>query len=199
VQSDVRTEVELEDGLRHAAACTVEALERAGVRYAVIGGVALRFYLAAPRATRGLDLAVYGYDRIPRAELRADGFAYARRNAHSDNWLAPAPRRSSERVPVRFVAGGAEAESAVTRARPVPLGERPIAVCALDDLTALKLLAAEDAKRPVGKRQTDVRDLIQLSRQRPELLAAVPSLEGRLRRLLRDPRLRPDGVDAGVF
>ena len=67
-----------------------DVLERAGVPYALIGGVAVQLHTVEPRSTLDIDVAVPRFDDVPRGALLAAGFEYTGRHAQSDNWRAPA-------------------------------------------------------------------------------------------------------------
>jgi hypothetical protein len=49
-----------------------DLLEREGIPYAVIGGLALQLHSEEPRTTRDIDLAVEKYDDVPATQLRTD-------------------------------------------------------------------------------------------------------------------------------
>jgi hypothetical protein len=57
----------------------------AGVRYAVIRGVALQIRQPEPRTTLEIDLAVLSRADIPRAQLEAAGFTFTGQFTHSEN------------------------------------------------------------------------------------------------------------------
>jgi len=68
-----------------------ELLNRAGVSYALIGGVAVQIRTTEPRTTLDIDVAVPRFDDVPRAALLAAGFDHTGRHEHSDTWRAPPP------------------------------------------------------------------------------------------------------------
>ena len=81
-----------------------ELLEREGVPYALIGGVAVQLHTVEPRSTLDIDVAVPRFDDVPRRALLEAGFEHTGRHAHSDNWRAPgegllAARVAGERTP----------------------------------------------------------------------------------------------------
>jgi hypothetical protein len=77
-----------------------ELLEREGVPYALIGGVAVQIHSEEPRSTLDIDLAVPRAD-IPRRALLAGGFEHAGRHAHRDDWRAPGPGPLTRRTAIQ--------------------------------------------------------------------------------------------------
>ncbi len=49
-------------------------LEGSGLEYALIGGVAVQLWRSEPRTTLDIDVAVKGYESVPRAALNPNGF-----------------------------------------------------------------------------------------------------------------------------
>jgi hypothetical protein len=156
-----------------------DLLEREGVPYAVIGGLALQLHSEEPRTTRDIDLAVERYDDVPAAQLRAAGFEHVGRFPHSDNWIAPGSGPKDSRTPVQFSADH-EMAGAIQRATPLVVGSLRLRLVTAGDLLALKLRAAEDPSRRASKRATDVADILRLVEDRPELRDSVPDLAPRL-------------------
>lgn len=145
-----------------------ELLERVGVPYAVIGGLAVQLHSQEPRTTRDIDLAVKTYGDVPTAELQRAGFEHAGRFAHSDNWYAPGVGPARQRTPVRFSADEVDT-GVVDRAQLVMLGAVPLRLVTSADLLRLKLRAAEDPARRASKRATDVADILRLLEDYPIL------------------------------
>ena len=81
-----------------------ELLNRAGVAYALIGGVAVQIHTTEPRTTLDIDVAVPRFTDVPRAELLAAGFDHTGRHELSDNWHAPPAGPGSLRTTVQFSA-----------------------------------------------------------------------------------------------
>ena len=81
-----------------------ELLNRAGVSYALIGGVAVQIRTTEPRTTLDIDVAVPRFDDVPRAALLAAGFVHTGRHEHSDNWRAPSAGPGSLQTAVQFSA-----------------------------------------------------------------------------------------------
>ena len=99
---------------------TVTALlEREGVPYALIGGVAVQLLTEEPRTTRDIDIALRTFADIPNAALIRAGFEHLGRHAHSDNWAAPGAGPARERTSVQFAADEAGFAKAVERARSI--------------------------------------------------------------------------------
>jgi len=154
-------------------------LAEAGVRWAVIGGVALQVHRVEPRTTLDLDLAVDDRGKLPREALAAAGFRETGRFEHSDNWEAP------DGTPVQITDDPALGP-AVARAGEVELEGVRIPVIGRADLLHEKLRAAADPGRRRSKRLQDLADA-------QGLLEDDPALEGDLSRdersFLRTPRV----------
>src|SRR5438876_3634333 len=67
-----------------------------GVRYAIIGGVALQIHQREPRTTLDVDIALVSRQDLPRDHLLASGFRETGQFEHSNNWVGP------EGTPVQF-------------------------------------------------------------------------------------------------
>lgn len=173
----------LSEHLRAILISTGQLLDAAGIRYAAIGGVAVQLRLARPRPTDNLDVAIETYAELPRARLRAAGFVYDRRNAHSDGWFGPRSVAGRPRLGVRFVAGTPEAAAAISGATSVAVNGYDVRVAQPEDLIALELAAAEDPYRRPLKRRRDVSDVVHLLEQHPAVADALPTLRPRLARL----------------
>src|SRR5262249_47817491 len=137
-------------------------LEGAGLRYAIIGGVALQVHQAEPRTTLDIDLAVPSLDAIPRAALEATGFKRTGSFAHSENWLGP------EGVPVQFT-DDPLLGPAIERAEEIGLASVRVRVIGLADLLHEKLRAGSDPARRRSKRLQDLADAEALLEQTPAL------------------------------
>src|SRR5712691_11647128 len=81
-----------------------EILEREGVSYALIGGVAVQLRTEEPRTTLDIDLAVRRYNDVPSAALLDAGFEHTGRHEHSDNWRAPGSQPARLRTAIQFSA-----------------------------------------------------------------------------------------------
>ncbi len=79
-----------------------QLLQREGVAYALIGGVAIQLHLEEPRTTLGIDLAVPTYSNVPAEALVRAGFEHTGRHDHSDNWRAPGTGTLKQRTAVQF-------------------------------------------------------------------------------------------------
>ena len=150
-----------------------QLLEREGVPYALIGGVAVQLHTEDPRTTLDIDLAVPTYADVPREALLAAGFEHTGRHEHSDNWRAPGSAPLKQRTAVQFSAEDEGIAEAVTRASVVNLeGGVPLRVASVADLIALKLSAAMEPARRPSKRAHDVADVLALLEAHPELGSA---------------------------
>lgn len=147
-----------------------QLLEREGVPYALIGGVAVQLHTAEPRSTLDIDLAVPTYADIPRQALLAAGFEHTGRHEHSDNWRAPGSAPLNQRTAVQFSAEDQGIAAAVAHAGVVDLaGGVRLRVASVADLIVLKLAAADEPARRPSKREHDVADVLALLEEHPEL------------------------------
>lgn len=150
-----------------------QLLEREGVPYALIGGVAVQLHTEEPRTTLDIDLAVLTYADVPRQAMLAAGFEHTGRHDHSDNWRAPGSTPLKQRTAVQFSAEDEGIADAVTHASVVILdGGVPLRVASVADLIVLKLAAAVEPARRPSKRVHDVADVLALLEAHPELGSA---------------------------
>jgi hypothetical protein len=165
-----------------------DVLDKAGVPYALIGGLAVQVRTLEPRTTLDIDIAVGRYDEVPREALLHAGFDHTGRHAHSDNWSAPGTGPTATRTAVQFSAEDVGIADAISRASDVDLGGVRLRVASAADLIVLKLAAAAEPTRRPSKRQHDIADVIAIMEANPEL--QTPELLGRLRgiqQMLLDP------------
>jgi hypothetical protein len=169
-----------------------QLLEREGVRYALIGGVAVQMHTAEPRSTLDIDLAVARYADIPRAALLAAGFEHTGRHDHSDNWRAPGPGPLKQRTAVQFSAEDIGIAEAVEHANTVELDDSvKLRLATVADLIVLKLAAAAEPKRRPSKREHDMADVLALLEEHP--LEKTPQLAAQIRDVR--VRLLAAGID----
>jgi hypothetical protein len=169
-----------------------ELLNRAGVSYALIGGVAVQIRTTEPRTTLDIDVAVPRFDDVPRAALLAAGFDHTGRHEHSDNWRAPPAGPGSLRTAVQFSAEDEGIADAVAHAELTDLADGlRMRVATPADLIVLKLAAAAEPRRRPSKRQHDLADVVALMEEYPEL--RTPETLARLR----DVRLSLQALDDG--
>jgi hypothetical protein len=147
----------------------LDILHERGVRYAVIGGIAVQLYTQEPRTTTDIDLAIGSLSDIPREDLAARGFKFTGLHDYTENWLSPAPEGSpkAERIRVQF-SHGDPMTSAVSRSFAVDVGF-PLQLVTLSDLVELKLLAAESPSRKRSKGIQDAADVVKLVEEHPEI------------------------------
>ncbi len=159
-----------------------ELLEREGVPYALIGGVAVQLHTEEPRSTLDIDLAVPTYADVPRLALLEAGFDHTGRHHHSDNWRAPGAGTLKLRTAVQFSAEDEGIADAVEHAIVVDLdGGTRLRVATVADLVTLKLAAAEEPTLRPSKREHDVGDVLALLEEHPEVQS--PALLARLKRI----------------
>ena len=169
-----------------------ELLNRAGVAYALIGGVAVQIHTTEPRTTLDIDVAVPRFTDVPRAELLAAGFDHTGRHEHSDNWHAPPAGPGSLRTTVQFSAEDVGIADAVSHAELTDLADGlRMRVAVPADLIVLKLAAASEPRRRPSKRQHDLADVVALMEEYP----ALRTTETLAR--LRDVRLSLQALDEG--
>lgn len=168
-----------------------EVLEREGVPYALIGGVAVQLHTAEPRSTLDIDVAVPRFDDVPRGALLAAGFEHTGRHAHSDNWRAPGAGPLATRVAVQFSAEDVGIGEAVAHAQSMVFDEGlRLRVATAKDLIVLKLAAAAEPQRRASKREHDLADVLALLEEHPQLRS--PQLAARVR------EIRERILDAGL-
>ena len=154
-------------------------LERAGVPYALIGGVAVQLHTVEPRSTLDIDVAVPRFDDVPREALLAAGFEHT---AHSDNWRAPGDGPLATRVAVQFSAEDVGIAEAVARAKSMVFAHGfLLRVATAEDLIPLKLAAAGEPQRRASKREHDLADVLALLEEHPQL--RTPQLGARVREI----------------
>ena len=180
------------DTKERALRLVAELLNRAGVAYALIGGVAVQIHTTEPRTTLNIDVAVPRFTDVPRAELLAAGFDHTGRHELSDNWHAPPAGPGSLRTTVQFSAEDVGIADAVSHAELTDLvdGLR-MRVAVPADLIVLKLAAASEPRRRPSKRQHDLADVVALMEEYP----ALRTTETLAR--LRDVRLSLQALDEG--
>lgn len=145
-------------------------LEGAGIRYALIGGVAIQFWRSEPRTTLDIDVAVLSYDDVPRDALAAAGFRFLARHEHSENWLGP------DDVPVQFTDDPTLA-LAVQTAAVRTLADGVVRVAIVVELVRAKLRAAHDPARRRSKRLQDLADAEALIEDHPAVRGALTDAE----------------------
>jgi hypothetical protein len=132
----------------------VRALESAGVRYALIGGVAVGVHAGVPRATLDVDLAVHlatGRAVAVRA-LEDAGLTKTGEFEHSVNF------RHASGEPVQLAFDPAF-DAMIDSAEAFDVDGARIAIVRKDDLIAMKRRAAEDPARRKSKRLRDAADV----------------------------------------
>ena len=154
-------------------------LERAGVPYALIGGVAVQLHTVEPRSTLDIDVAVPRFDDVPREALLAAGFEHT---AHSDNWRAPGDGPLATRVAVQFSAEDVGIAEAVARAKSMVFADGfLLRVATAEDLIPLKLADAGEPQRRASKREHDLADVLALLEEHPQL--RTPQIAARVREI----------------
>jgi predicted nucleotidyltransferase len=133
---------------------TARALERAGVRFALIGGVAVGIHSRVPRATVDTDLAIS--TRADRSAVKAaladSGFRLVGEFAHSLNF------RHASGEPVQLAFDPAF-DPMIDRAERLSIGGVSIPLVTRADLIAMKRRAAADPGRRRSKALRDQADV----------------------------------------
>lgn len=145
-------------------------LEANGTKYALIGGLAVQLWGEEARTTLDIDVAVEGYEGIPRPALEAAGFRLLARHEHSENWMGP------DETPVQFSGDPAFApliKHAVTQRFE---GGR-VRVAPAIELVRSKLRAAGDPARRPSKRLRDLADAQSLVERDPDLEKGLSEAE----------------------
>jgi hypothetical protein len=142
---------------------TAKTLAAAGVRYALVGGVAVGIHTGVPRATADVDLAIPSTtDRdAVKAALAAAGFRLAGEFRHSVNFRHPGGE------PVLLVSD-AEFDPMIERAQDLSVGTERVRMVRKSDLIAMKQRAASDPTRRRSKALRDQADVELLRGDVPE-------------------------------
>jgi len=133
---------------------TARALEGAGVRYALIGGLAVGMHTGLPRATIDVDVAAHlgaGRDTAVKALERA-GLQKTGEFEHSVNF------RHATGEPVQL-AFDVAFDAMIERAEGIDVAGTRIMVVGKEDLIAMKRRAAADPARRKSKRLRDQSDI----------------------------------------
>ncbi len=133
---------------------TARALQAAGVRYALIGGLAVGIRTGLPRATIDVDVAAHlgaGRETAVRALERA-GLLKTGEFEHSVNF------RHATGEPVQL-AFDADFDPMIERAESISVAGISIVVVRKEDLIAMKQRAAADPARRKSKRLRDQADI----------------------------------------
>jgi hypothetical protein len=141
-------------------------LERLGVDYCVIGGVAVNAY-SEPIVTEDFDVAVAISD-LPRVEKALAERFQVRRFAHGLNVSSPNSKlRLQIQTDPRY-------EAFVGRARIREVMDLRLPVAAPEDLLQGKVWAVQDRDRRRTKRLKDLADISRLIDAYPELQSRIP-------------------------
>lgn len=138
-----------------------------GIRYCVIGGVAVNAY-AHPIVTEDLDIIV-AVEQLPEVRALFEAEFKVRDFAHSFNVYDPG---SKLQVQVQL---DAELTEIAERAEVRDVMGLSVPVAAPRDLLLLKIAAALEPTRRGSKRQKDLADLVRLVEAFPELRAQIPA------------------------
>ncbi len=133
---------------------TARALEAAGVRYALIGGLAVGIHAGLPRATLDIDMAAHfgaGRESAIKALERA-GLQKTGEFEHSVNF------RHTTGEPVQL-AFDVDFDPMIERAERIDLAGTLIMIVRKEDLIAMKQRAAADPARRKSKRLRDQADI----------------------------------------
>ena len=130
------------------------ALGSAGIRFALVGGVAVGVHSGVPRATADTDLAVVSTvdrDLVTRV-LTGAGFRFVGQFRHSTNFRHP----SGEPVQLVF---DTEFDGMIERAEHIDVGDLAVPIVGKDDLIAMKERAGHDPARRRSKALRDLADV----------------------------------------
>ena len=153
--------------------------DKAGISYAITGGVAVQIHTKEPRTTLDLDIALISKSDIPKKALVATGFKHEGTFTFSDNWRAPGFAPGKQPTAVQFSTDALTAE-AVDHAGTVTLGDVEISVVSPMDLVVLKLASAIEPRLRKSKRITDYGDIIRLLEEHPGIEKQIPGIEAKL-------------------
>lgn len=160
---------EMETTKKPALLALGAVLNAAGVRYAIIGGIAVQVHHPKPRTTLDIDIGVLSRNDIPREALTTAGFRFHGSFEHS-NWAA------GDGTPVQF-SDDPMLGAAVLSAGEVVVDGLALPVIRAVDLLHQKIRAAADPARRRSKRLQDLGDAEALIEAYPELAREVSSEE----------------------
>jgi hypothetical protein len=145
----------------------IAVLERLGVRWCVIGGIAVNHWAEEPVVTADVDMvvAVESVDVAVRA-LEEEGFT-AERFPWSINL------KGSSRVSIQ-ISTGEEYREIPGRSIPADVWGILMRVASLEDTLAGKIAAYSDVSRRPSKRQKDFLDILRLAESHPEIIGLLP-------------------------
>lgn len=152
-------------------------LERLGVPWCAIGGVAVNHWAAEPIVTADVDLVI-ALDRVEEAvaALEQDGF-----RSEKHPWSVNLTGRSKVSVQISTEE---RYRSFPSRAVAADVWGLPMRVASLTDTLQGKLFAYGDSSRRPSKRQKDFLDILRLVESHPELEALLPAdVRERMRQL----------------
>ena len=132
----------LSDGVVAALGDVADALEREGIPYVVIGGIASALY-GRPRASDDLDILVAKTDADRTLEaLGAAGFDTERTN---EQWIYKGFRDAVQVDVIFWLKGDLYLDDEMlSRARRIDVGGRPIPVIAPEDLIVIKVIIHDE-------------------------------------------------------
>lgn len=130
----------------------VDALDRASLAYALIGGVAVGIIADTPCGSDDVDVAVA--TSVEREALRTTlaGFVFRGSSEHSLHF------RHANGDPVQVTFDPAF-DAIIERAQPHEIGGRPVRIVLREDLIAMKERAAADPARRKSKALRDLADV----------------------------------------
>ncbi len=145
----------------------IALLNEHGIRYCVIGGVAVNAYVE-PVVTLDLDLVV-AVEQIERAQALLEQSFQVKRFEHGLNVSLP---DSKLRVQIQT---DSRYSDFVKRSAPREVLELVLPVASLEDLVQGKIWASQDPTRRKTKQQKDLLDIARLVEAYPELRSHVPA------------------------
>jgi len=147
---------------------TIAVLERLGVRWCVIGGIAVNHWAEEPVVTADVDMvvALESVDAAVKA-LEEEGFV-AERFPWSINL------KGSSRVSIQISTEDFYRDYP-SRSVPADVWGILMRVASLEDTLAGKIAAYSDLTRRPSKRQKDFLDILRLVENHPQILALLPA------------------------
>lgn len=144
--------------------CVSRALRTAGIKHALIGGMAVAIQTDHRRATLDVDIAILtgaAHSDVVSA-MAAAGFALRGEFPHSLNF------RSASSEPVQLVFDTMY-DAMIERAEEVPYEDETIFVLSVTDLIEAKTVASQDPRRRPSKAMQDKTDILILKGDVPDL------------------------------
>jgi len=163
----------------------IAVLERLGVEWCVIGGIAVNHWAEAPVVTPGVDMVV-AHESVDAAvkALEAEGFIISRENGYScpfglhtiqTDRNVRSPLKGASRVSIQ-ISTEAMYQKFPSCSVPADVWGILMRVASLEDTLAGKIAAYSDLARRPSKRQKDFLDILRVVENHPKTIELLPQM-----------------------